>query len=274
MNNNNVTPTTPMSTDSLALDGGLPAAGMGGGAGVGVGVGMGVVTGGSTRRTSRVWRYFGMVDNCHYICRLCSFVGAYTNTTNMRKHIQHHHPERFQDILDHTRPTSRPYFAGSLPRLRQPLQYPQHSPAHHYPPALLYPPPMSSKRVILNKPTEMPFLHGDMRSDSNLSLSVSSHDCSVAAAAQATAVTCQSSMQEPVGNSSYTSLMSQTAVSAPETTVSMCEMSPEESKLVKQLLPALAEVTDSSTDTDTPSRGELICPAEQLWLFVEARAKL
>ncbi|KAG0716868.1 Protein bric-a-brac 2 [Chionoecetes opilio] len=248
-NNSNVTPNTSMSASSLAMDGVLPAAGVGGA--------VGVLTGGSTRRTSRVWRYFGMVDNCHYICRLCSFVGAYTNTTNMRKHIQHHHPERFQDILDHTRPTSRPYFAGSLPRLRQPLQYPQHNPAHHYPPGLLYPPPMPSKRVMLSKPTEMPFLQGDTRSDSDLALSVSSHDCSVAAAAQAAGATCQSSLQEAVGNnSSYTSLMSHTAAATLDVPVSLCEMSPEENKqLVKQLLPALTEATDSSTDADTPSRG-------------------
>ncbi|CAL4068898.1 unnamed protein product [Meganyctiphanes norvegica] len=74
----------------------------------------------STRRTSRVWRYFVMVDNCHYLCRLCSFVGAYTNTTNMRKHIQHHHPERFQDILDHTRPTTRPFYANAINMMRPP----------------------------------------------------------------------------------------------------------------------------------------------------------
>ncbi|XP_063880318.1 zinc finger and BTB domain-containing protein 44-like isoform X2 [Scylla paramamosain] len=252
MNNNNVNPNTPMAADSLALDTGLPAAGVSGG----VGMGVGIVTSGSTRRTSRVWRYFGMVDNCHYICRLCSFVGAYTNTTNMRKHIQHHHPERFQDILDHTRPTSRPYFAGCLPRLRQPLQYQQHSQTHHYSTSLLYPTPMPSKRAMLNKPSEMPYLHGDMRSDLDRNLNVSSHDCSVAAAAQAAAaVTCQASVQEPAANSSYSSVMGHTALSAPEPPINMCEMSPEESKLVKQLLPALAEATDSSTDTDTPSRG-------------------
>lgn len=62
----------------------------------------------SGRRTSRVWCYFTMIDNYHYACTLCQFIGTYTNTTNMRKHIQHHHPERYQDILDHTRPTVRP----------------------------------------------------------------------------------------------------------------------------------------------------------------------
>ncbi|XP_018006610.1 protein abrupt isoform X2 [Hyalella azteca] len=62
----------------------------------------------SGRRTSRVWLYFSMIDNYHYACKLCQFVGTYTNTTNMRKHIQHHHPERYQDILDHTRHITRP----------------------------------------------------------------------------------------------------------------------------------------------------------------------
>ncbi|KAG7154782.1 putative BED zinc finger-containing protein [Homarus americanus] len=93
---------------------------------------------GSTRRTSRVWRYFGMVDNCHYICRLCSFVGAYTNTTNMRKHIQHHHPERFQDILDHTRPSTRPFYVGSIPRMRPPQHFTQQQ-TSPYPGGLVYP---------------------------------------------------------------------------------------------------------------------------------------
>ena len=78
---------------------------------------------GSTRRFSRVWCYFTMMDNYHYTCKLCNFVGTYTNTTNMRKHIQHHHPERYQDILDHTRPTTRPniqYY--SLEQQQQNLQ--------------------------------------------------------------------------------------------------------------------------------------------------------
>jgi len=59
------------------------------------------------RKFSRVWCYFTMINSYNYTCKLCHFVGTYTNTTNMRKHIQHHHPERYQDILDHTRPTSR-----------------------------------------------------------------------------------------------------------------------------------------------------------------------
>ncbi|XP_050724832.1 uncharacterized protein LOC127002750 isoform X2 [Eriocheir sinensis] len=259
--NTAVPPNTSMAADGLGLDGGLPG-----------GVGVGVVTGGSTRRTSRVWRYFGMVDNCHYICRLCSFVGAYTNTTNMRKHIQHHHPDHFQDILDHTRPSTRPYFAGSLTRLRQPLQYPQHGAGHHYPPTLMYPPPVSAaKRVMLPKPAEVPvpFLHADARTDVDMGLSVSSHDCSVAAAAHAAAqaaaqaaATCQPSLQEHASDAAYSSLLGQASVHTTATTtttalppVSLGAMSPEESKLVKQLLPALIEVTDSSADIDTPARG-------------------
>ena len=73
------------------------------------------------RRTSRVWLYFRMVDQYHYACQLCQFVGTYTNTTNMRKHIQHHHPQSYQDILDHTRPTNRPS-----------LQYYQAVATHHH----------------------------------------------------------------------------------------------------------------------------------------------
>ena len=72
-----------------------------------------------SRRTSRVWLYFRMVDQYHYACQLCNFVGAYTNTTNMRKHIQHHHPERYQDLLDHTRPSNRPniqYYPSVAPQ--------------------------------------------------------------------------------------------------------------------------------------------------------------
>ena len=90
----------------------------------------------SGRRTSRVWKYFRMANNNYYVCCLCNFVGAYTNTTNMRKHIQIHHPEIFQDILDHTRPTNRlNYFQLFPPPLSNPnnntaaSEYPSHNPS-------------------------------------------------------------------------------------------------------------------------------------------------
>lgn len=86
---------------------------------------------GTGRRTSRVWKYFSMVDNCHYVCCLCNFVGAYTNTTNMRKHIQNHHPEIFQDILDHTRPSNRLHFLRTFPP--QLFQNNPTSPSPQYP---------------------------------------------------------------------------------------------------------------------------------------------
>lgn len=68
----------------------------------------------SARRTSRVWKYFRLIDNSHYVCCLCQFAGAYTNTTNMRIHIKNHHPEIYQDILDHTRPSNRSQFWNSV----------------------------------------------------------------------------------------------------------------------------------------------------------------
>nr|XP_053646520.1 uncharacterized protein LOC128698346 [Cherax quadricarinatus]XP_053646521.1 uncharacterized protein LOC128698346 [Cherax quadricarinatus]XP_053646522.1 uncharacterized protein LOC128698346 [Cherax quadricarinatus] len=227
MDNQSINTHTSLSQDSVNMGGG-PAlgAGMGqvvGGAGVGqvAGAGMGgsvgavgggggvgavggsvgavggvggVNMGGSlTRRTSRVWRYFGMVDNCHYICRLCSFVGAYTNTTNMRKHIQHHHPERFQDILDHTRPTSRPFC------MRPPQHYPQHN--TNYPGGLIYPHKFPGKRMILPKPAEMPYNHGDTRNDPNMAATPTSQQCSVVSHMGPS--TSQSSLPETSMNTSY-----------------------------------------------------------------------
>lgn len=198
--------------------------------------------GGSTRRTSRVWRYFGMVDNCHYICRLCSFVGAYTNTTNMRKHIQHHHPERFQDILDHTRPTTRPFYTHSHlgPRPRPPLHQPPGPHPYH-----LYPVP--SKRGLMpgTKGVDAPsYLHAD--------------PTMVAPALPVPPQAPPHQQQHQLQTSSFASLSHphHTAVSAP--TVAMCDLSPEETKLVTQLLPSLPDPQDPAPPP--PARGERTSP--------------
>ncbi|XP_071529150.1 uncharacterized protein [Panulirus ornatus] len=268
MDNDNLTANTPVSVDTVNL--GLNM-GVGGGGGS-----SGMV--GSTRRTSRVWRYFGMVDNCHYICRLCSFVGAYTNTTNMRKHIQHHHPERFQDILDHTRPTTRPFYATSLPRMRPPPQHFQQqapsssssssSASYHHHAGLVYPQTMPGKRLILPKPSEMSYVHGgDTRGDLTMTSSpASSQHCSATATSQHTPTTSQqlSLLPESSAGTSYPSLASQyvPAVTSHTSsspvqlnTVTVCELSPEESKLVSQFLPPLSEATDCSSDSESTSRG-------------------
>lgn len=92
----------------------------------------------SGRRTSRVWLYFKMVDAYHYKCEQCKFVGTYTNTTNMRKHIQHHHPEIYEDILNHTRHVARPNLFYNTS-----VAYQQQQQLEHYPPTPqhLFPPP-------------------------------------------------------------------------------------------------------------------------------------
>ena len=84
------------------------------------------------RRRSRVWKYFIMVDTWHYTCRLCRFVGVYTNTTNMRKHIQNHHPEIYQDILDHTLPTGAPLIRHHMTHQSYPHLYQNHLPVQQY----------------------------------------------------------------------------------------------------------------------------------------------
>lgn len=262
MDNDNLASSTSVPVDTVNL-----GMNMGGG---GVGVG------GSTRRTSRVWRYFGMVDNCHYICRLCSFVGAYTNTTNMRKHIQHHHPERFQDILDHTRPTTRPFYATPLARMRPPTHHFQQqassstTTSYHAAAGLVYPQTMPGKRLILPKPSDVSYGPGDVRSDLNMTSATmpSQQHCSVAAAAAASHQTPTSHLPLPLEASpgtSYTGLSSQqvpagtchTSSSPVQlNTVTVCELSPEESKLVSQYLPPLSEATDCSSDSEPTSRGE------------------
>ncbi|KAK4306606.1 hypothetical protein Pmani_021589 [Petrolisthes manimaculis] len=207
--------------------------------------------GGSTRRTSRVWRYFGMVDNCHYICRLCSFVGAYTNTTNMRKHIQHHHPERFQDILDHTRPTTRPFYTHThlAPRSRPPLHQPPGP--HHY---HLY--PVSNKRGVV--------VHGTKGVDAPSYLQHPDPSSMVAPTLHAPPQAPphqqhqqqqqQQQQQQHLQGPSFTALphLHHTSVPAPNMTV--CDLSPEETKLVTQLLPPLPEPPDLTPHH--PARGE------------------
>ncbi|XP_042206862.1 zinc finger and BTB domain-containing protein 17-like isoform X2 [Homarus americanus] len=203
---------------------------------------------GSTRRTSRVWRYFGMVDNCHYICRLCSFVGAYTNTTNMRKHIQHHHPERFQDILDHTRPSTRPFYVGSIPRMRPPQHFTQQQ-TSPYPGGLVYPHTLPGKRMILPKPTEMSYVHGDTSMPSIITSQQCSHMTSQPSLSESSAGTSYPTM------TSHIPVTSHAASSGQLNTVTVCELSPEETKLVSQFLPTLSEATDCSSDSETTSRG-------------------
>nr|XP_045597602.1 uncharacterized protein LOC123757808 isoform X2 [Procambarus clarkii] len=276
MDNENMSTNTPDSANmgaSPGMDGGM-GPGMGGGAGPGMssgagpgmggGTGMremgGLSMGGSTRRTSRVWRYFGMVDNCHYICRLCSFVGAYTNTTNMRKHIQHHHPEIFQDILDHTRPTSRPFYIGSsVPRMRPPQNFPQQTST--YPGGLVYPHTLSGKRMILPKPGEMPYIHGDARSELSMAPAATSQHYPLSTSHMAPVATSQSSVPEASVGTSYPAVSSQLSVTChaaspvQPSNVAVCELSPEESKLVSQFLPPLTEITDCSSDSEPTSRG-------------------
>ncbi|XP_042886094.1 protein bric-a-brac 2-like isoform X2 [Penaeus japonicus] len=256
MNNEGVSNNTPLSTDTLSL-----------GMNAGVSEVVGVV--GSTRRTSRVWRYFGMVDNCHYICRLCSFVGAYTNTTNMRKHIQHHHPERFQDILDHTRPTTRPFYTNTLTRMRPPQHFPVAAAAaaaaaaaqgHAYPAALVYPQGVAAKRMILPKPTELSFVHSH-GSDHPLTPAVPSQQPQVPSS-QHGPVALPHAPAPATSGVSYSSQAPSAAASAqsaspahPPNTVTACELSPEESKLVNQFFPPLGEAAECSSDSDTTSRG-------------------
>ncbi|XP_047502791.1 protein bric-a-brac 2-like isoform X3 [Penaeus chinensis] len=247
MNNEGVGNNSPLSTDTLNL-----------GMGTGVSEVVGVV--GSTRRTSRVWRYFGMVDNCHYICRLCSFVGAYTNTTNMRKHIQHHHPERFQDILDHTRPTTRPFYTNTLTRMRPPQNFPvAAAQGHTYP--LVYPQGLAPKRMILPKPTELNFVHAHGGgTDHTLTPTVPAQPPQVPSSQQVSLL--QPPTQAPATSGlSYSSQAPSAAVAtlsaspAHPNTVTACELSPEESKLVNQFFPPLGEATECSSDSDTTSRG-------------------
>ncbi|XP_027232245.1 zinc finger and BTB domain-containing protein 14 isoform X2 [Penaeus vannamei] len=249
MNNEGVSNNSPLSTDTLNL-----------GMSTGVSEVVGVV--GSTRRTSRVWRYFGMVDNCHYICRLCSFVGAYTNTTNMRKHIQHHHPERFQDILDHTRPTTRPFYTNTLTRMRPPQHFPVAAAAaqgHTYP--LVYSQGVAPKRMILPKPSELSFVHAHGgATDHPLPPTAPAPPPQVPSSQHAPLIL--GPTQAPATSGlSYSSQAPSAAVAslsvspAHPNTVTACELSPEESKLVNQFFPPLGEATECSSDSDTTSRG-------------------
>ncbi|XP_037772742.1 protein bric-a-brac 2-like isoform X2 [Penaeus monodon] len=247
MNNEGVGNNSPLSTDTLNL-----------GMSPGVSEVVGVV--GSTRRTSRVWRYFGMVDNCHYICRLCSFVGAYTNTTNMRKHIQHHHPERFQDILDHTRPTTRPFYTNTLTRMRPPQNFPvAAAQGPTYP--LVYAQSVAPKRMILPKPPELNFGHAHGGgTDHTLTPTVPAQPPQVPSSQHASLILPPTQAPATSGLS-YSSQAPSAAVATPSVSpahpnaVTACELSPEESKLVNQFFPPLGEATECSSDSDTTSRG-------------------
>lgn len=246
---------------------------------------------GSTRRTSRVWRYFGMMDNCHYICHLCSFVGAYTNTTNMRKHIQHHHPERYQDILDHTRPTTRPFYGGSVVGSIRPT--PQHFPSqpqhHHHPypsaaaaaaaAALVYPHNIgAAKRMLFPKPPDVTQVQANSASDKvSNSHAVTSHHhplytnhpSSSAPPSQSWALaypqlpSTSSGSLENNAATSYSCSVVQSAVASgraavvaspatgnlPSVSVTACELSPEESDIVSQLLPPINPECSSDSET-------------------------
>ncbi|KAK7082844.1 hypothetical protein SK128_003839 [Halocaridina rubra] len=237
---------------------------------------------GSTRRTSRVWRYFGMVDNCHYICRLCYFVGAYTNTTNMRKHIQHHHPERFQDILDHTRPTTRPFYSNTLigmrPHLQQfpPQAHQQPQPQQQHPTfptaanAMVYPHSIiAGKRAVpqpyssseqRQHPVVTTHQHSPLRIHHAPATTSSLQSCLIPHHTSSVSIPSSISFETA---SSYSCSVAQSVITTARAStprpnipsVAACELNQDESEIVTQILPPLATAAESSNDSEGCVKG-------------------